>query len=162
MAGLVDDQPVDQRALEESGRTGLRVFSVPNIQRFNETAMRDAVRRDLAWLLNTVALSAHGNLTGLPEVSTSVVNFGVPDLTGKALTLQVRRERARKIRDAIASFEPRIDQKTLRVEEQGSRSSAENALSYLIQGDIGRAVDAMPVRYFTDVEIDTGAAVVRE
>ncbi len=38
----------------------------------------------------------------------------------------------------------------------------ENALTYVISGDVTAAVQALPVRYATDVEVDTGAAIVRD
>ena len=37
-----------------------------------------------------------------------------------------------------------------------------NAVTYVIRGDVTSAVNALPVMFKTDVEIDTGATTVRE
>ena len=139
----------------------LRVFSVPRIERFNEAALRSTVRRELNWLLNTTCLGASEDLDPYPQVKTSVLNFGVPDLAGKLLQRRVIQGRAREIRDAIRTFEPRIDPKRLDVEAQVATDKP-NAVTYVIRGDVTAAVNALPVVFKTDVEIDTGAATLRD
>src|SRR5215469_352362 len=70
-------------------RSRLRFYTVPRIERFNEAALRVTVRRELNWILNTTNLASVQNLDAWPEVRTSVLNFGVPDLAGKPLTKRV-------------------------------------------------------------------------
>ena len=62
----------------------LREFIAPNADQFGEGPLRDAIRRDVSWLLNTASLEAAIDLTNYPQVATSVLNFGVPELAGKA------------------------------------------------------------------------------
>jgi hypothetical protein len=38
----------------------------------------------------------------------------------------------------------------------------ENAVTFLIEGDVVSAVRAIPVKFHTDVETDTAAVVVRD
>src|SRR4029077_6169820 len=45
--------------------------------------LRECVRRDLSWLLNTTNLAALQDLDAHPEVQRSVVNYGMPDLAGR-------------------------------------------------------------------------------
>ena len=123
--------------------------------------LRRAVLRDLAWLLNTTNLGAVQDLTLYPEVRTSVLNYGVPDLAGKTLTMRVIQGRAREIRDAIRAFEPRMNPKRLEVEALPGFEK-ENAVTYVIRGDITAAVQAMPVEFKTDIEVDTASVTVRE
>src|SRR5208282_1297717 len=44
--------------------------------------LRQAVLRDLAWLLNTTNLDAIDDLTPFPRVAASTLNFGIPGFTG--------------------------------------------------------------------------------
>ena len=44
--------------------------------------LRESLKRDLAWLLNTSNLSDVQDLSEYPLVETSVLNYGMPDLTG--------------------------------------------------------------------------------
>src|SRR4051812_7832314 len=51
----------------------------------NETQLREQVRRDLSWLFNTTHLAAGTDLAPYPQVQTSIVNYGIVDLTGQVL-----------------------------------------------------------------------------
>lgn len=157
ISGLRGD---DVEKLEES-RASMRYYSVPRLERFNENALRATVRRELAWLLNTTNLGAVVDLEAYPHVETSVLNYGVPDMTGKAYTRRLILQRARDIRAAIAAFEPRIDEKSLVVESVDT-VERENSITFLIQGDVTSAVRALPVKFRTDFEADSAAATVRE
>lgn len=142
-------------------RDTMRSFSVPQIERFNESSLRATVRRDLAWLLNTTSFEAAVDLESYPQVRTSVLNYGVPDLAGKSLNRRLLLQRARDIRNAVRAFEPRIDERTLRV-ELADTAGQENSVTFQIEGDISSAVRAIPVKFMTDVESDTAAVTVRE
>jgi type VI secretion system protein ImpF len=145
----------------EVSRASMRFYTVPRIERFNEAALRATVLRELSWILNTTNLAATQSLEATPEVANSVLNYGVADMSGKLLNRRAIQNRAREIRDAISAFEPRIDPKCLDVEPKATPERP-NAVTFLIRGDVTSAVNAMPVEFKTDVEIDTGAAVVRE
>lgn len=145
----------------ELKRDTLHYFSVPQIERFNESALRATVRREVSWLLNTTHLGSTVDLEPYPQVQSSVLNYGVPDLAGKSLDSRLVMQRARDIRQAIRRFEPRIDEETLRVEPSKS-IERDNAITFLITGDVRNAVRAMPVKFRTDVEADTSAVTVRD
>jgi type VI secretion system protein ImpF len=141
--------------------TLLRFRAAPQIERFNESALRATVRRELNWLLNTTNFAATTDLSPYPQVQSSVVNYGVPDLTGRVSTARAVQSRADEIREAITVFEPRIDAEKLSVEPHAN-IARDNAISFIIRGDVTSAVKAMPVEFVADVEVETGAAVVRE
>ena len=70
---LTDDEPGNQKESRDK-----RVLTLRRI--------REGVIRDLAWLLNTANLECVEDLDGYPEVAKSVLNYGIPDLTGKSAT----------------------------------------------------------------------------
>jgi len=162
---VADNEFSGMRGLEidqlEENRAGFAYFSVPKIERFNEAGLRATVRRELAWLLNTTNLAASIDLDPYPEVKTSVLNFGVPDLAGKSVSRRLVLQRAKEIREAVRAFEPRFDGTTLSV-EISDKIERENAVTFVINGDIRSAVRAIPVKFRTDVEADTAAVTVRE
>ena len=104
---LTDDQAHKQKESREQ-----RVFSIHKL--------RAAVMRDLAWLMNTVHLSATEDLSEFPFVETSVINYGIPDLTGKTASGLQLHEVQQAIRNAILAFEPRILPETLQVRTEKS------------------------------------------
>ncbi|HEY0302206.1 MAG TPA: type VI secretion system baseplate subunit TssE [Rhizomicrobium sp.] len=132
-----------------------------DLERFGESALRANVRRELGWLLNTTNLESAADLSACPRVRTSVLNYGVADLAGKAQSRLAIAGRAARIREAIRAFEPRLDDKKLAVEAV-STSDRENAITFVITGDITSAVESLRVQYYTDVETDTGNADIRE
>lgn len=155
------DSDFSDRSIAEMNRSTLRFYTVPRVERFNEAAMRVTVQRELNWLLNTTNLAAVQDLTPYPEVQRSVLNYGVPDLAGKAVQQRGLQRRAKEIREAIRTFEPRLNPSGLEVEvaDVGGR---ETAVTYVIRSDIVSAVQAMPVEFKTEIDIDTGAAAVRD
>lgn len=156
MPGLHDDAPGTDITRETMQR-----YTVARLERFNEESLRATVRRELAWLFNTINLGAIIDLEPYPHVETSVLNFGVPDLAGKSLSHRAIMQRAREIRSAILSFEPRIDEATL-VVEATDNLERENSITFIIRGDISSAVNALPIKLRTDIDADTAAVTVRE
>jgi type VI secretion system protein ImpF len=155
------ESAADAKVGADATHSTFRFYSVARIERFNERALRATVRRELDWILNTTNFESSVDLTAYPNVRTSVLNYGVLDLAGKPLTDRVVQERARLIRDAIRAFEPRMDPKTLDV-EAAPAPERENAVTYVIRGDISAAVRALPVEFKTDVEFDTASVILRE
>ena len=147
--------------IQATGATQLRLNPGSQIERFNESAMRASVRRELNWLLNTVNLDAVQDLSRYPQVKTSVLNYGMPDLTGRVSTKVAVNARAADIANSIKTFEPRLDAAKLDVQATPG-VGVDNAISYVIRGDITSAIRAMPVQFFANVEVETGEAVVRE
>lgn len=150
-----DDAP------REASRSTMRFYTTPRIERFNEAALRTTVLRELNWLLNTTHLGAVEDLSLYPEVATSVLNYGVPDLSGRLMQRRVIAGRARDIRSAICTYEPRMDPRRVEVEPM-TTADRPNSVTYIIRGDVTAAVNALPVQFRTDVEIETGAATLRE
>ncbi len=150
--GRADLQDVNQRNAQDQSA---------NRERYTEAALRASVRRELNWLLNTVNLAATQDLSRTPQVATSVLNYGCPDLTGRAATVRAIEARTREMEAVIRLFEPRLDPDKLRVEAQPS-IGADNSLTYIIHGDITAAVRALPVEYVANVELETGQAIVKE
>ncbi|MFD1951483.1 type VI secretion system baseplate subunit TssE [Sphingomonas arantia] len=131
--------------------------AVPKAARLNEASLRTTLLRELTALLNTTNLHAVQDLSSVPEVMTSTLNYGLGDLSGTLLTRNGVQTRARDMREAITRFEPRIERGTLEV-EPAEEASRPNSISFIIRGDVAAAVQAMPVEIRTDVDVDTGAA----
>ena len=163
---LVSD--LDMAGLREEGtntpvvaRENIRFYTVPQLERFNEVALRQTIRRELAWLLNTTNLGATCDLKPYPRVQTSVLNYGLPDLAGKTNERRALLQRAREIRTAVRTFEPRIEAKSL-VVDMVEHEQARYQVTYVIQGDITAAAQAMPVKFLTHIDPDTASVDVEE
>ena len=78
-------------------------------------SLRQSVLRDLEWLMNTVNLESVVDLEPWPELRDTVINFGMPGLTGNTLNNADRIAIQKLIKAAIVAFEPRILKNTVRV-----------------------------------------------
>lgn len=147
---LTDDEP---GKLEESREK--RVISA--------TRLRDCVTRDMSWLLNCVSLDANVDLGDYPEVSRSVLNFGIPDLTGMALSGLDADALQRRVRDAILAFEPRLTANTLRLTVNAlSKRMDRQALVFNIESEMWAQPIPLNLYLKTEVDLETGSIKVSE
>ncbi len=125
--------------------------------------LREAVRRDLTWLLNCGNLSATDDLDDYPEVNRSVINFGVPDLAGSTASTLNRSDVERMLRQSVLNFEPRIIPETLKVRlDRDHEQMTRNALVFLIEGELWAQPVPMQLFLKTALDLETGAIDVTE
>ena len=147
---LTDDEP--DRPVESRGK---RVLSAARL--------RESVRRDLAWLLNTTCLASVRDLTTLPEVADSTLNYGVADLAGRTKSTVKAEELERLIRHAIWKFEPRLVRRSVHVKMVGEPSEIRfNNMCFIIEAELW--AQPIPLRLFlrTELDLESGDARVTE
>lgn len=127
------------------------------------TRLRSLVRRDLGWLLNAGHMEPLVDLSPYPRVRDSVLNYGIPDLSGSAVTDLDGEQIERIIKNAILTYEPRILAKSLRVRAEVSPDSMnQNAIVFEIEGQLW--AQPMPAELFlkTEIDLETGQVDVRD
>jgi type VI secretion system protein ImpF len=124
-------------------------------------ALRQSVQRDLAWLLNANGLSSVQELTDYPYVASSVINYGLPDITGKTASGIDAAQLERLVRDAIWNFEPRILHDSVRVSsiQVEETTGRHNTISFLIEGDLW--AQPYPERLYFKTELDLEMGEIR-
>ncbi|MBU6258896.1 MAG: type VI secretion system baseplate subunit TssE [Burkholderiales bacterium] len=128
------------------------------------TRMRELVLRDLVWLFNTTAPGAGIDWSAAPQARDSVLNFGLPALSGLTastidpLVLQAR------VRQAIVDHEPRILPATLTVEAVLSEAQMDhhNQIGFRISGQLWAQPVPLELLLQTDIDLETGRVAVRE
>ncbi len=133
---------------------------IAELDRFSETELRNCVIRDIAWTLNSIHFAAAVPLDNYPEIATSVLNQGVPDLTSMTTNSEVFKRRARDLTDAIRNFEPRLVEQSINVSFDRAVTDDENKLRFVIHGELKGAIDDRYVEFKTSVALDTGDVVV--
>jgi type VI secretion system protein ImpF len=147
---LTNDTP-DQ--VRESGEK--RVLSLERL--------RECVRRDLAWLLNTPNLACVQDLSEYPEVERSTLNFGIPDLSGKTASSVDKSLLVKLVRRAILEFEPRLLRNSVKVQiVTNADSHNNNAVFFHIEADLWS--QPLPLRLYlrTELNLEDGEATVTE
>jgi type VI secretion system protein ImpF len=149
---LIDDKP-DSQALETSEQ---KVIS--------KVKLRQSVLRDLNWLLN-----ATGGLYDVDPVINqqarrSVLNFGLPPLSGLLVSKIEMAGLEQWIRQAIIDFEPRIVAESLTVKavEQEDPLAHHNAVEFEITGQLWAQPYPLDVLFKTSVDLETGSTLVND
>jgi type VI secretion system protein ImpF len=125
--------------------------------------LRQSVLRDLSWLMNTAAFEALEDLSAVPYAARSVINYGIPALSGTNFSSLDAGKLERKVKQAIVDFEPRILAASLNVEiVMAEEQMSHKSLSFKIEGDLW--AQPLPVHLFirSDLDLETGEVTVKE
>jgi type VI secretion system protein ImpF len=142
---LTDEEPDKKQELRER-----RVLS--------KAQLRQAVLRDLVWLFNTTKLERGSDLSRMPDVRRSVINFGLPPHSGQmASTIEIA-DIERDLKQAILDFEPRILPGTLEVKALVELSDLDhhNVIGVKIQGQLWAQPVPLELLIRTEIDLETG------
>lgn len=148
---LIDDDPTRTQEAREA-----RVLTKP--------ALRAAVLRDLAWLFNAANQATVLAAGRYPQVESSVLNYGLPSLSGGyASSIDIGHLEA-SIRHAILTFEPRIVPQSLQVRAEFNRSVLEmhNQIGLVIQGLLWAQPVPLEILLRTQIDLEEGGIRVVE
>lgn len=147
---LIDESP-DKR--QESRETRL----------LNSRQLRAAVLRDLAWLFNA-SRPTDDSFDFAPRVRRSVLNFGLPPLSGLRASTLDRQILTSVIRQAILDFEPRIEPTSLRVEVLDDDRPLErhNQIEVSIRGQLWAQPVPLELLLHTAVDLETGQIQIQD
>jgi type VI secretion system protein ImpF len=143
---LLDDEP--DKLVESRER---RVLSL--------RTLREGVLRDLAWLLNTTNLLSVSDVPRLPHLANSVLNYGMPDISGVSVAGLNLSDLERGIRQAIWDFEPRLIRSSVVVKAVAANAGEHNKITFEIEGDLW--AQPYPERLYLKTELDMDRATVR-
>ena len=116
--------------------------------------LREGVLRDLAWLLNTTNLLSVSDTVRLPHLANSVLNYGMPDMSGASLAGMNTGDLERAIRQAIWDFEPRLIRSSVSVKAVPAESVTK--IMFEIEADMW--AQPYPERLYLKTELDLDIA----
>ena len=142
----------------------------PEARVLTRQQLRSAVLRDLTWLFNATRPEPEAASTRAQELelwarhkhaSRSVLNFGMPAFAGSTKSSLNRPAMEAAIRQAVATFEPRIDSKSLSVKIEIDSRRHHNVLQLTLRGEMWAQPVPLEVLLAADVDLETGHAGVR-
>jgi type VI secretion system protein ImpF len=111
---------------------------------------------DLVSLFNTTNFGAAEDLSELPAVRASILNYGFPDLGRRTIDENSLHEVAREIETALADFEPRLDRHSIQTRRDMSSSAGELKLRFLVKADLRSRPANVPVEFVAEIELGSG------
>jgi type VI secretion system protein ImpF len=132
-------------------------------QTLSMAQLRQAVLRDLAWLLNATNLASLEDLSATPLAAKSTLNYGIPGFAGKIESTSRIVALERELAETIETYEPRIRKETLRLRSRGSQMNGTNsAIVFEIECEIWAQPTPQQLFLETAIEVETRLAVVTE
>lgn len=121
--------------------------------------LKQSVRRDLEWLLNTRCFPDEIPET-LEEVYHSLAIYGLPDFTGKSVKSSVEQKNlVRALETAIRIFEPRLTDLKVTLEPL---YNVERILRFRIEAQLRADPILEPVTFDTVLQMGSGEFEVKE
>ena len=151
-----------QRLTDDNPKSGVESRSdrVVSLSKYKE-----GVLRDLRWLFNSAAHIEGDPIYDDPEVRTSVLNFGIRDLSGLVTDSINLEEYKKQVVDAILAFEPRLNRHKLEVDfidYKGGKSHfrKKGTLRFELNGEL--YAKPMPERFLarTELDLETGDCIL--
>lgn len=129
----------------------------------NKAQVRDAVLRDLGWLLNAVKPMPE-IAARFPEADASVLNYGLPAMSGTLASRIDVTVLERAIRQAIVRFEPRVmeDSLTVKALDASSVLDTHNVIEFEISGLMWAQPVPLELLLRTQVDLEAGQIQVRD
>jgi len=125
--------------------------------------MRESIKRDIAWLLNSANLACTEDLEAYPEVAHSVLNYGMPDMAGRTVADLDIIQLERLLQQVIVDFEPRILKNTVKirlvVDEQ---KMSHNAVIFEIEGLLWAQPTPLQILLKTELDLEIGDVKVSD
>lgn len=150
------------RLVDES--TDARAAATDDDRRvMTKAQLRQAVLRDLNWLLNAVQPLGSA-AAAYPGVADSVLNFGLPAMAGQLASKIDVSVLERTIRQAIERYEPRILADTLEVHaiEADDVLATHNVIEFQIRGHLWSQPVPLEVLLRTRLDLEAGQVEVRD
>jgi type VI secretion system protein ImpF len=126
--------------------------------------LRKSVLRDLNWLFNTSQLLKPEEAAAWPQVRNSVLNYGLPPLSGMTASGVDVIQLERTLRQAIVDFEPRIlpDSVSVKVALERQTLDHHNTLSLHIEGLLWAQPVPIELLLRTQLDLESGQNRVDE
>lgn len=136
----------------------MEVEDWPSTRSQSTRFFRDALKRDLEWLLNT-RQPPIPELANWPAAKASVINYGLPDISALGLSSAADHRALRiAIEACLRNYEPRLTD--VRVSLQGS-DTADRRLRFHIEGNMKLDPAPEEIAFDTVLELSSGEYKVK-
>ena len=127
-------------------------------------SLRQAVLRDLRWLLNTSSKEGDLPFESFPQARVSTLNYGVRAMAGKRMSEIEWTDLEMSLHQAIVLFEPRILADTLEVRCVNDFDGLDhhNVLSFNIRGMLWCIPHPLEFLFRTEIDLESGATEIVE
>ena len=149
----------DSKIVKNERQQGERVIASRRTvarESISEPELRDMVRADLTALLNTTRLESAEDLSAVPHVRKSILNFGFPDLASRTVEESSITDIAKDVEAVLADYEPRLKRGSVRAKRDPSAPSEEMRARFVVTAELRTHPVNLRVEFVAEVELDSG------
>jgi type VI secretion system protein ImpF len=162
-----DEAPDDgriRRLTDDRGFFLNREVEADTARVMTKARFREAVLRDLSALFNAIQPMKAAEVAPYPLIGDSVLNFGMPPLSGQLASVLEVEDVVAAIRRAILRFEPRVMPDTLEVHAVESETvlDTHNIIEFEIRGHLWSQPLPIEILLRTKLDLEAGQVAVLE
>lgn len=128
----------------------------------NESVLKQELAEDLSALLNTVNLAAAENLDGLDEVQSSILNYGIDDLTGMSADSNDVKGLGPRLKQILQHHEDRLVQGSVRLAAEAVTSESTARIAIHVNAEMYASPTDLPVEFIADFESYSGKVKIKQ
>lgn len=130
---------------------------------FSANRLRESILRDLSWLFNATQQD-EAMFAGYPLAEHSVLNFGIPALSGRPASAVNFREVEQLLRRSIVDFEPRLlaDSVRVKLEVDDEGLAKHNVIAFRIEAQMWAQPYPIDLLLRTEMDMESGENRVSE
>ena len=147
-----------RKIVDERNATGERVIAGRrNMARraTNEQVLRRELSEDLATLLNTVNFGSTIDISDLPYVASSILNFGFADVSALTIDEMAVADVSAELREILQTYEPRLVPESIEVERDAGLDTNGMRARFTIRAEMRANPVDVPVEFVAELEIET-------
>lgn len=122
----------------------------------DEALLRGDLAVDLLSLANTIDLASAIDISDLDYVKRSIVNYGLPDLSGLTSLEAGVDEIGMCLKEALLAHEPRLRPESIHVEQAVEVDDETHRVSFSITAEMACNPLDLPMEFVAELEVDSG------
>lgn len=122
----------------------------------SENVLRQELADDLSALLNTVNLASADDLSEFEHVRSSILNFGIADITAISTNSRELDELSRAMSAILERYEPRLIPGTIAIRQEEASDDASGCVRLHINADMYSTPVDVAVEFVAEIEADSG------
>ena len=137
-------------------------FEAVEFKVYSLKQLRENVLRDLSWLLNATSNKYICQESSNIRLQNSVLNFGMPALSGSFLSGISLGELRQQIRQAVLIYEPRIIADSIQIAVKDFEENQHNQVSFDIKAQLWAQPAPIELLINSAIDLETGETTIVE
>jgi type VI secretion system protein ImpF len=121
-----------------------------------ESLLKRDLGTDLGALVDTIDLASSIDLTDFPYVAKSVLNYGLPDISGVTAIAEETAVVGTNLKAALLRHEPRLKADTISIQRTDDEEDANQRVRFKVHAEMLCKPLDVPVEFVAEVDVGSG------